>query len=375
MRKTIIQIVIIAGIFLTMTKSGAENNTYPERTLLFTIDAMTSGLHEKISLPGFENLMKEGVFYSEVYLPPPAHPDSGKKYPWTCSLPNPVLMAGTVFIGQENIKQHMIQHSFQARPTAFAVNAWPYEAISHGFTIYEDYSNGIFERVFQDELSVEGAKKIIKKHNPEFIRIHCQGPGSAGHKSHRDKNKPYTGNIWHPGSPFIRQHQYVDSLLTEFVGWLKAEDLWSTTVLMVMGDHGQGKSGGHPPFETGSYKTQLIIAGAAIRKNVSFPYAEITDIAPTIAWLHKVQPPRYSNGRVLTEIIEESKQPRNIPKPMKELTETLVDFKKYNEELYEKSFYSIDNIGIWHTGDAGNNYHEFVQNLRKNLISLKQTTE
>ena len=362
---------ILVLLFILVCSISNANTTKnveaPERTILFIIDGMTPGLHQRINLPGFKNLMKDGVLYKEVYLPLPAHPDSSAVYPWTCSIPNPVLMSGTVFIGQKGIKQNLIQHSFTEHPTAFAVNAWPYAAISHGFTIYKDYSNGIFEKVFQDELSVEGAKKIIKKHNPEFIRIHCQGPGSAGHKSHREQNMPYTGNIWYPGSPYIKQNQKVDQLLADFVHWLKSENFWNNTILIVMGDHGQAKEGGHPPYEHNSYTTQMLIAGKNIKRGITYPYAEIIDVAPTISWLHRLSPPKFSDGRILKEIIEGYEKPNDIKTSMKDLNLALLKVHNVNNI---NSFFSIKNIGLWHKGEAGNNYHRFVKYIIRKSKNL-----
>ncbi|NJM14681.1 MAG: hypothetical protein HC896_04230 [Bacteroidales bacterium] len=196
----------------------------PNRTILFIIDGMVSNLHEKIEMPGFSSLLKEGTLFKEVYLPLAAHPDSSAAYPWGCSLPNPVLMTGTVFIGQPGITENMIQHSFTKRPTAFVANVWSYAAVSKGFTMYADCSNGEFANVFKDELSVEKAKELILEHDPEFIRLHCQGPGSAGHRSYREEGKPYTHNIWHPASPYLQQNQKVDSLLYHLCNGLKKKN-------------------------------------------------------------------------------------------------------------------------------------------------------
>jgi len=279
--------------------------------ILFIIDAMPSGLHERIRMPNLQNLIEEGVLFKKVYLPLPVHPELSSDYPWTCSLPNPVLMSGTIFIGQDDIKTSLIQHSFINQPTAFLVNTDAYYAISHGFTIYEDYSYGIkLNNVFRDELPVEGAKKVILENEPEFIRIHCQDPGTAGHQSHRVKGQPYTGNIWSSGSPFIKQNKYVDELVGDFVRWLKNNGRWNNTVLFVMGDHGQADCGGHPPYEEGSDITQLIVAGAGIKRGITYDYAEIIDIASTIAWLHNIKIPKYSNGRVLKEIKKGNMAPK-----------------------------------------------------------------
>lgn len=75
----------------------------------------------------------------------------------------------------------------------------------------------------------------------------------------------------------------MDSLLGDFVRWLKNENLWKSTVIIVMGDHGQADTGWHPPYESGSYTTQMVVAGTGIKHGAEYDYAEIIDVAPTIA--------------------------------------------------------------------------------------------
>jgi len=357
--------------FVVFTFSCKQQGS-PERTILFIIDGMPPGLHERIDMPNFDALVREGVLYKEVYLPLPAHPDSSDEYPWTCSIPNPVLMAGTVFIGQEGIKNNLIQHSFKKRPTAFLVNAWSYSAIGHDFTFYKDFSDGRIEYLFRDEIPVQAGQEIILKHDPEFIRIHCQGPGRAGYRSYSEPEQSYSGNIWSSGSPFIKQNQYVDSLLGNFIRWLKDEDLWKSTVLIVMGDHGQADSGWHPPYEHESYVTQMVIAGAGIKQGVNYDYAEIIDVAPTIAWLQNVNIPKFSDGRILKEIKKGNSSSGETFQLLKKLNKAQVEFNTLYFDYSDSLFFNIKQIGVWHTGKFKNNYREFVNQQVNHLNNLKE---
>ncbi|MBC7914200.1 MAG: alkaline phosphatase family protein [Pyrinomonadaceae bacterium] len=339
--------------------TSSDKQTKPERTILFIIDGLPAGIEQRIEMPNLLALKYEGVSYEEVYLPLAGHPAYSETYPWTCTIPNPVLMSGTIFIGQEGLSENLIQHSFTEKPTAFYTNSWTYEAISHGFTHYVDFSENKRENLFKDELPIEAAKQAIVIQNPEFIRVHCQGPGSAGHRSHRESDQPYTGNIWAADSPFIQQNQYVDKLLGDFVDWLKTESLWDETVLFVMGDHGQCDTGGHGTYEPGGYTTQLVIAGNHIRKGINYKYAEMIDIAPTIAWLHHVPAPKFSAGRVLQEITGEEVNSDPITPSMKLLDESLIEYNRLNQPV--EGFLTIEEIGLWHTTPAKADYLSFVQ--------------
>jgi len=348
------------GLFaMSLIGCAKEAPQKPERTILITIDGMTSGIHERIEMPSFSTLMQEGVLYKEIYLPLAAHPQQSENYPWSCSIPNPVLMSGTIFIGQENVAQNLIQHSFTERPTAFTVNSGSYVAIKDGFTIYEQVRKGEMTPVYTDELSMDAMKAIIKKDNPEFMRIHCQGLGSSGSRT-QAPDQPFTNNIWHPESPWRLQAKHTDKVLGEFVQWLKDEGLWESTVLIVMGDHGQADGGWHEPYLPGSNTTQMVVAGKGIRKGVTYDYAEIIDVVPTIAWLQEVPAPKYSTGRVLKEIKEGENPPAEQPMRMKKLDKALLWYHNTGNDKVDPEL-SIDMIARWHEGPAGADYPAFVE--------------
>jgi hypothetical protein len=349
-----------AALLLVCVGTACSGTTEekPERTVLFVIDGMVSGLHERVDMPAFSALAGEGVLYKEVYLPLPAHPDSSAVYPWSCSIPNPVLMSGTIFIGQAGVRQNLIQQSFTGRPTAFVVNSPSYTAIRDGFTIYRQLPKGRFDPVFPDSASVNVAKEIITANNPEFIRIHCQGLGGAGSIC-RQPDKPYTNDIWHAESPYRIQARHIDSLLGAFVQWLKDENLWDGTVLMVMGDHGQADGGWHPPYEPGGNVTQLLVAGKGIRQGMTIPYAEIIDVAPTIAWLQRVETSKFSNGRVLKELI--GGEVPVVPHRMQELDSLLTACRRLGADTLDDEAPRIELIGRWHEGSQGSNYPAFVE--------------
>lgn len=353
-------ILFCIGLLVTSLAGCTEEAPQkPERTILITIDGMTSGIHERIDMPSFSALMQEGVLYREIYLPLAAHPTQSEDYPWSCSIPNPVLMSGTIFIGQENVAQNLIQHSFTERPTAFTVNSGSYVAIKDGFTIYEQVPKGEMTPVYTDELSMNAMKEIIKKDNPEFMRIHCQGLGSSGSRT-KAPDMPFTDNIWHTESPWRLQAKHTDKMLGEFVQWLKDEGLWESTVLIVMGDHGQADEGWHEPYAPGSNTTQMVVAGKDIRKGITYDYAEIIDVVPTIAWLQGVPAPKYSAGRVLNEIKEGENPPAKQSMLMKELDDVLLEYHKTVHDETDPEL-TIEMIARWHEGPAGANYPAFVE--------------
>jgi hypothetical protein len=331
----------------------------PDRTILFVIDGLPADHDRRLDLPHLAALKREGACFREIALPLPAHPARGAAYPWDCSIPNPVLMAGTVFIGQAGIHERFIQHSFRDRPTAFLVNAWTYADIAAGFDIFRDASDGRAEMLFRDDVPVEMAKDAILRADPVFLRVHCQGPGSAGHRSRREAGQPYSGDIWHPSSPFLAQNRAVDALLGGFVDWLKRRRLWRGTLLIVMGDHGQCAGGGHAPYEPGSAATRAVFCGPGVRAGAAFDYAELTDIAPTIAWFHGVAPPPGAHGRVLSEIVADRAARPPARRFISELNTLLLRHESAGR-VPRRDFLTIDAIGRWHETEAGADIAAFV---------------
>ena len=316
----------------------------PERTILYVIDGLAESAPEKMPLINIEKLKKRGCYYKAVHLPLPDHPPLSPDYPYTCSIPNLVMMSGTVFL-KPNLE--MLQDSFAGQKSAFIVNSPAYISISNGYSIYEAMKT---KPPFDDEAVVKRAMEIIEKENPRFLRIHLQGSGVAGYESTREENKdkPWYHNIWQQDSPYIAACKKNDRLLGELVKYLEDTDRMAKTVIIVMGDHGQAKKGGHPPYEQGSSATPMLIFGQGIKKGKVFDYAEMIDVAPTIAYLHNVTAPKGSIGRVLLESIGgEGKNTIPPERYMERLNNALLAQQKLAEEK-GKPLNPIREIPQWH---------------------------
>ncbi len=352
----------------------------PDRIILFIHDGMPVGAADRVPLPLLQQLKQLGVYYDSLYVSLAAHPAFNNNrqdpdyYPWTCSLPNPVAMTGTIFIGQPGVQTQMLQHSFQEQLTAFTVNCGAYKAISPGFDIYHQMETHGWPDLFKDELSVEKAKEVILDKDPKFIRIHLQGPGSAGHIVHMGSKTPHEGHLkyaapdgslpwyrdlYHPDSPYVIQALKVDSLLSDFVGWLETESLSERTVMIIMGDHGQYPGGTHPPYEPLSNVTSLLMFGHGIKTGRQFTYAEIFDIGPTIAFMGSVASPKYAIGRVLQESIIGPEEDIPGKRTLREFNEVLIAYHRIMTEHPElqqnkefltlaNQFVTVSTIGTWH---------------------------
>lgn len=360
-------VALMALLLALSTVPAHAQEEKPKRTVLLILDGLASGAIDRIPLTHLRKLKKEGCYYKEVHLPLPDHPEKSSTYPWSCSLPNPALMSGTVFIGQEGIRQHLIQHQFDNSTTAFIVNDRAYADVAGGFDIYLNLRKE-FEDIFRDAMVFDTTKSVIESDNPAFLRVHLQGPGSSGHRSNEAENRDQSWyhDIWHPESPYITQMKQADRLTAAFINWLEKEGYMDETVLLIMGDHGQAHIGGHPPYRPESNRTELLVLGKGVKAGAKYEYAEITDIAPTIAYLHALAPPKYATGRVLKEAFENG--PDRLPEErhIAALNELLLEANhlKNDGRALPKAFQGILDISTWHTVVSPPDVEAFVDRQR-----------
>ena len=319
----------------------------------------------------YNALKQKGVSYKAMHLPLPGHPDKGPDYPWSCSLPNPMLMAGTPFIGRDGVGKSMIQHSFDPKETAFIVNAKSYLDVSGGFGTYVSKSKN------PDSLVIDITTETMKKQDFAFMRVHLQRAGIEGMKVSWEKyaDKPYYRNIWHKKSRYRDAVEIADQQLGRFVEWLKAEDFWDGTVLMICGDHGQADEGWHEPYSPAANKTPLLIVGAGVRGPRTYDYCELFDIAPTIAHLAKKKKPALSRGRILREAFDPNVDAPKVAQSVQRLNEVLIkahtlsDLQK--DSLSKKGFMTLEDLGKWHTTEAGSDFDQFALQQEAILKSIQ----
>jgi hypothetical protein len=339
----------------TLEKIKAQTPaSLPRRTIIMVIDGLVAGAVERLPLVHMEKLKSEGAYYQELLLPLAAHPRLSKNeennslyYPWSCSIPNPIMMTGTVFIGQPGIKETMLQYSFKqaGKRTAFLVDSDAYDEIAGGYDNYTRRWDSSDDAPVFPEL-----QKVIEQENPHFIRVHLQSTGGGGYIDQRNGR-----TIWDSNAEYRRRAIKADLLVSQFVDWLKEKGLWEETVLFICGDHGQTDKGGHPPYQPGGDKTSLLAAGKGIKKGAAFPYAEMTDLAPTIAYLQSVATPKYNQGRILTEALVNGPATGTDARLQEELNNIMQRHRQLldgqpalSAHALNKDFLVIEQIGTWH---------------------------
>jgi predicted AlkP superfamily pyrophosphatase or phosphodiesterase len=380
---------IIFSIFFLVGAYDFSFSQSPRRVILVMIDGLYWQAPELLDMPVLNRLIKEGTYIQKSAMILPHHPTVGEysKYN-SCSFPNPMLHAGTVFIRPEN---KYIQEIFPGKQTLFVVNTAAYRSVSRGF------STCVMDVSMTDSQVVEQAEALLKHQDPVFMRVHLQTPGEMGTAvALKSEDKPYSRNIFGKGSPYVKAVEEADRLLGEFVSYLKDEGKWEGSVLIVTSDHGQSRIGWHPLFDEESWSTPLLFVGTGIARGRELPYFEHTDLAPTIAWLLGAEAPNSDGGAgmAVKEIMENTDIREYHPKMyIKTLNRQIKEFNILkaemilkaekdrtlsntiaaleNENLTPEPFYHQDRITDWYRAGSFSHLTEanekILQQMREEL--------
>ena len=267
-----------------------------ERAVLFYFDGLHPDAIDRLDLPNLKALRDGGTSVDDAVMVFPWHPTTGGYGRMhSTSLPNPVTMAGNLFLRPG---QPMLQHQFPRRvTTAVAVGSKAYDTITRGFSLVEMLDTS-------DAALTDAMLDLLDRHDPTFFRVQLQDPGRAGYRTiNAPDGTAWQADIWHPESPYAETAREADRQLGRFVARLQALDRWDGTFFVFMAD-GQGRHGWHLPMDEESWRTPLIFHGPGVRRGHTIPYAEIIDVVPTIAATLGVAPPNPGPGagRVLDEI-------------------------------------------------------------------------
>jgi hypothetical protein len=334
----------------------------PARAVLMVIDGLHWQAPERLGLENIQKLAAQGSYIEQAWCIVPYHPFTGA---WseihTCSMPNPILFAGTLFLKPDH---PMIQHSFyEDGQTANVVNSLSYITMNRGF-----HFSMMVPPTTPDSIPVEEAIRLLREEDIRFLRLHLQNTGNAGNQcAETEEDVPWRHNIWGKGSPYVAAAHRADKLLGEFVAAVKQMGKWDNMLLVVTADHGQSPSGWHPLLPEDSWITPLMFIGPNVARGKTIPYAEHIDIVPTICDLMGVDAP--NNGPGSGRIIEEVKSDitgsvGTRPRFQKELNEILKAHRKLTARMIllaeeypilenavlrlNREFYGLDRIMEWH---------------------------
>ncbi|MDX1617519.1 MAG: sulfatase-like hydrolase/transferase [Balneolaceae bacterium] len=347
--------LILSTFLISLAFQNSSAQDAPQRAILLIIDGLHVDAPEKLEMPNYNQLASQGTLIEKTCGIMPYHPTHGEYASiHTSSYPNPVMMAGTVFLKPG---QDFMQHSFET--SAFIANTTSYRSISGGY----EYA---IQKSGTDAFAVDQAVDILENHDPAFMRVHMQSAGGAGFQSFSDEEgQPYKYAIWHEDSPYVQAIEEADRQLGRFISELKKIGKWKGTLLVVTADHGQTKTGWHPILPEESWLFPTLFHGPRVKENHTMEWADQIDLVPTIAHMMEVDAPNSDggSGRILHNLIRSGKDGSTLDSRLLKLNRVLARYIKAEAELLshaseypylnslvmilEREFYGLNRILDW----------------------------
>jgi len=190
--------------------------------------------------------------------------------------------------------------------------------MNQGFDTYSDNFNfnkfSIVKVQQRGDITLQKAKDWIGKNkkNKFFSWIHLYDP-------HTPYSAPEPFGSKYPNNPYRGEIEFMDSILGKFFQFLKDEHLYDKSIIILVGDHGEGL-GQHGEPDHGFFiynetvHVPLIIRtpNNKLKKKIR-NYVEIVDIAPTVLSMLKIKQPNTYQGESLYKIINgKSKRKKRI---------------------------------------------------------------
>lgn len=296
---SILCLFIMAHAHAATPDASATTPGAPKRAIIMVIDGLAVESLQKASAPNLNKLAAEGSLIKTVHVMAPDHTTLGEfGRMHAATIPNISLMMGTFFMTADS---KFVQEQFydvRKWVTVNGVDEYSYQSIDRSFNI------SLQNYLINDGQLLEWAVRTMKENPVRFMRLHLQNLGSAGWRSARPGNEPWSRDIYGEGSPYIKQLKVVDTAVGKFVEDLKAAGQWDDTLLVITADHGQSVKGGHPAIALDACVTLGIVTGPGVKKGFSVAMADQIDLVPTICSIMGVEPPNPGEGcgLVLNEI-------------------------------------------------------------------------
>jgi arylsulfatase A-like enzyme len=334
-------IVIIAGWIVYPFLQTRK----PHNLVLFTLDTTRTdhlsvyGYRLKTT-PNIDRIASEGIRFQEVYAPMPStEPSHSTMFTSKFPISHGVLKNGFTLSDQNvTMAEVLKQHGYQ---TAAVISSFPLNhkfGFSQGFDFYNDRLkgknpsltrkhwmgadvNGQFDRR-ADSTTNQALKWLKEKRDPTkpfFLWVHYFDPHGP-----YDPPEPYRSKYKVAGSVLDQMLSYydgeiefMDSQLARLVEYLDSNKLRDNTLLVIVGDHGEGLMQ-HGRLEHGLliYDEAVLVplifrmpsaisSGKAIQGPVS-----LVDLMPTVLHLMKIPVANLTfQGKDLAPLIEGGADP------------------------------------------------------------------
>jgi arylsulfatase A-like enzyme/Flp pilus assembly protein TadD len=301
----------------SLSAQSARKPTSQPDVFLVTIDTLRADHvhcygYGAIQTPALDSLAKDGVRFAHAFTPSPITNTSHTSI-LTGLLPSThgvtdfaVPLAGTFPVWAELLKKQGYQTgAFIGSVVLDSQNFAP--GLDRGFDFYDN-----FPKVAQNKSRwgrLERRGRDVAQHAETWLSTHPAGPHFVWVHFY-DPHDPYD-----PLPPYSQIYKdrlydgeiaYADSALADFLAYLKKKGRYENSIVIVVGDHGEGLGEHHEETHgiflyDSTTHVPLIIKFRGQRQAGRVVEAQVrtTDILPTVIELLKISPPKRLDGESL----------------------------------------------------------------------------
>jgi choline-sulfatase len=313
-KRLLIMLVMCAA---SVSAQGAKKTASQPNVFLVTIDTLRADHvhcygYGLIQTPALDSLAKDGVLFAQAFTPSPITNTSHTSI-LTGLLPSThgvtdfaVRLASTFPVWADLLKKRGYHTgAFIGSVILDSQNFAP--GLDRGFDFYDN-----FPKVAQNKSRwgrLERRGRDVAQHAETWLNASPEGPHFAWvhfYDPHDPYDPPPPYSQVYKERPYDGEIAYADSALADFLAYLKKKGWYDNSIVIVVGDHGEGLGEHHEETHgiflyDSTTHVPLIIkfrgqrqAGKAVEAQV-----RTTDILPTVIELLHMTPPKGLDGKSL----------------------------------------------------------------------------
>ena len=321
-------LLLMRLMFVLLLMTDLCRATAPPNIFLITIDTLRADHvhcygYNQIQTPALDDLAKGGIRFAQAFTPSPLTNSSHTSI--LTGLPPSVH--GVTDFGIPLDDSHVTMAELlkaKGYHTAAFIGAVVLDSktlapgLDRGFDFYDNFPSNVQTKTHWDRLERRG--EVVVKHAEAWLTAHPAGPRFVWVHLY-DPHDPYE-----PPAPYSETYKdrlydgeiaYTDSALANFVSYLKAHAAYDNSLIIVVGDHGEGlgehNEDTHGIFLYDSTTHVPLILKAPAGKNAGNVVDEqvgTLDILPTVLEYAGIPRPEPLTGTSLISI-EEGTQKTN----------------------------------------------------------------
>ncbi len=309
-------------VFALLLMTGLCVAAGPPNIFLITIDTLRADHvhcygYDQIQTPALDDLAKSGIRFSQAFTPSPLTNSSHTSI-LTGLLPS---AHGVTDFGIPLDDSHATMAELlkaKGYHTAAFIGAIVLDSktlapgLDRGFDFYDNFPTNVQTKTHWDRLERRG--EVVVKHAEAWLTAHPTGPRFVWVHLY-DPHDPYE-----PPAPYSETYKdrlydgeiaYADSALANFIAYLKAHAAYNNSLIIVVGDHGEGlgehNEDTHGIFLYDSTTHVPLILKSPAGKNAGKVVGEqvgTLDILPTVLEFTGIPKPEPLTGSSLVSIVD-----------------------------------------------------------------------